>query len=153
MVFETKKAFFSKSYTLGEDCIIIEQKAKFDLEYKVEFNLRPFHLPPGVSKTFTNQFSMPIALLGVLVFCSAFLFAQSYTDFAKMMMIGLMITGLLVILSSALFRKKTNNVIYYNEDNAYIFELSENGSSPEEFEAFISELNKRIKKTKELSES
>ena len=153
MVFENKKAFFSKSYTLGEDYIIIEQKAKFDLEYKVQFNLSPFHLPHGISKTFTNQFSMPIALLGVFVFCSAFLFAQSFTDFGKMMMISLMIAGVLIILSSALFRKKTNNAIYYNEDNAYIFEVSEIGSSPDEFEDFVSELNERIKKAKESAES
>ena len=46
-------------------------------------------------------------------------------------------------------RKKTKNVIYYNSDNTYIFDVSQYDKTNDQFEAFVSELDKRIKKAKE----
>ena len=123
VVYKTEKMFFCKTYTLNEDSIVIEQEDRFGHDFKVEFKLSTFHLPHGESKTFINDFNIPVAIIGVLVFGSAFLFSQTYTDFHRYVMIGLMLAGFGIIGFSGFLRKKTNNAIYYNKDNAYIFEV------------------------------
>ena len=150
MIYEHKKKFYSKTYTLKEETIVLEQQAKFELDYKVEFNLKSLNLPHGTSRTFINEFNYPIVILGIIIFLCAFIFSNGYKDYEKYLMIGMMIVGVMTIASSGLFRKKTNNAIYYNVDNTYIFEVSQLDKSVEEFEGFISELNNRIAKSKKM---
>lgn len=152
MVYKIHKKFYKKAFTLTEKTIEIEQQDKFGVDYKVEFNLAPFQLPHGTSRSFVNEFSLPVVVIGFLVFVSAFFFANGFTDFDKFMMIGLMITGVVAMGVSGLLRKKQNNAIYYNEDNAYIFEISEEGNSEEDFGSFVKELDSRIKMAKDCTE-
>lgn len=144
MTYKLEKKFFTKTYALKEKTIVIEQEARFEVDYKVEFNLEFLNLPHGTSRTFVDEFSYPVALVGLAVFLSSFVFSNAYHDYQKYMMIGLMVTGFLIIASSWLLRKKTNNVIYYNVDNAYIFEVCQYDKSKEEFDAFTAEIDKRI---------
>ncbi|MCM8525282.1 MAG: hypothetical protein NE327_02120 [Lentisphaeraceae bacterium] len=144
MTYKLEKKFFTKTYTLKEKTIVIEQEARFEVDYKVEFNLEFLNLPHGTSRTFVDEFSYPVVILGLAVFFSSFFFTGYHLNNQKYVMIGLMVTGFLIMASSWLMRKKTNNVIYYNVDNAYIFEVCQYDKSKEEFDAFTAEIDKRI---------
>ena len=134
----------------------IKQEQKFGLDYKCELQLKPLVVPQGESFKRSQYHFLPLAVIGALVFIFSIpVMATTYNEIYKTYALWFCFLGVGLMLLSSFVGKKLKTAFYYNHENSYIFDITENKHDRENFDIFINTINQRItelQKNKEKTE-
>lgn len=145
MNYVDKKPGFRRTYTLRDDVVSIDGRRWLGSSFHQEFSLSKVKPEPDEHRLRDDTMSALVGMPGLVVFMVGVLAGTAIYEETPVGFYAVLALGLAAMLVGFAFGGRMRVLVFKSHDEVPLFDVASRGSRPEDFDAFTTELQARIR--------
>ena len=145
MIYIDKKPGFRRTYTLGNEALVIEGKRWLGSSFRQEFSLSKVKPEPDEHRLKDDTNSALVGMPGLAVFMIGVIGGTVIYEASPVGFYAILGAGLAAMIVGFVLGGRMRVLLFKSHDEVPLFDVASRGSSAAMFDAFASELKARIR--------